>query len=153
MAGIYYCSCFTVIASWCSALSMVKDLYLLLLQNFLQAKQIIKELVCVVSAAIKAQTFPYNRGLLRQRFVVSGCRCLQAVARLREQFLIPLRGCVREENKVLQMMACASAQPLQEETLNCELVTALLPAGADNQVLWLEMGRRSKLNLRASQML
>lgn len=111
-----------------------------------------KELVCIVSVVIKAQTFPYNRGLLQQRFVVSGCRHLQAVARLCEQFPIPLHACVGEENKVLQIMTCASVQPLQEETLNCKLVTALLPAGVDKEVLWLEMGQSSKLNPRCCRL-
>lgn len=112
-----------------------------------------QECLSVVSVVVKAQTFPYNRGLSQQRSVVSGCRHLQAAAGLGEQFLIPLRGCVREENNVLQIMACASVQPLQEETLNYKLVTAFLPAGADKEVPWSEMGQSSKLNLRASEML
>lgn len=87
--------------------------------SFLQAKQIVKELVCVVSVAIEAQTFPYDGGLLQHSYVGSGCRHLRAVARLRERFVIPLRGCVKE-NKVLQFMTCASAQPLQEGTLKLQ---------------------------------
>jgi len=112
-----------------------------------------KELVCMVAVVIEAQASPYNRGLLQQRLAVSGCRRPQAAVRLPEQFLRPLRGGGREENKVLQITTCASVQPPQEETLNGSWCQPSLPASANKEELWLEMGQSSKLILRASEML